>query len=250
MAAVSEVPPGQQLNKKDDALFKSVTKFYESKQMKKALKTVNQVLKNNPDHGESMAMKALILSVNGNNNKEEAYDLVKKGLFKNLKSLVCWHVYGLLNRADRNYTEALKCYKQALNVDDSNLPILRDTAMLQIHIRDLKSLADTRQTLLQKKNGQTRANWLGFAFAHHLQGNYECTLAILEAYEGTMGLVEAKYDLSEYLLYKVLVILESKNYELAVSEIAKYSDKACILFYPFFFFFLIFFYMILLLLNC
>eukprot|EP01060_Flectonema_neradi_P036723 TRINITY_DN714_c9_g1_i1.p1 TRINITY_DN714_c9_g1~~TRINITY_DN714_c9_g1_i1.p1 ORF type:complete len:723 (+),score=187.56 TRINITY_DN714_c9_g1_i1:34-2202(+) len=224
MATAPEVPKGQQLNKKDDALFKSVSKYYESKQMKKALKTVNQVLKNNPEHGESMAMKGLILSATGN-NREEAYDLVKQGLFKNLKSLICWHVYGLLYRADKNYVEAIKCYKQALNIEDSNLPILRDTAMLQIHIRDLKSLADTRQTLLQKKNGQTRANWLGFAFAHHLQCNYECTLAILDAYEGTMGLVEAKYDLSEYLLYKILVILESKDYERVLTEIAKHKEK-------------------------
>ena len=31
-----------------------------------------------------------------------------------LRSHVCWHVYGLIHRSERNYNEAIKAYKQAL----------------------------------------------------------------------------------------------------------------------------------------
>jgi peptide alpha-N-acetyltransferase len=41
-----------------------------------------------------MAMKGLTLNCLG--RKEEAYDHVRKGLRNDLKSHVCWHVYGLL----------------------------------------------------------------------------------------------------------------------------------------------------------
>ena len=40
-----------------------------------------------------------------------------------IKSHVCWHVYGLLYRSDREYTQAIKCYRGALRHDgDAQLP--------------------------------------------------------------------------------------------------------------------------------
>eukprot|EP01064_Diplonema_japonicum_P035335 TRINITY_DN763_c14_g1_i1.p1 TRINITY_DN763_c14_g1~~TRINITY_DN763_c14_g1_i1.p1 ORF type:complete len:733 (+),score=231.36 TRINITY_DN763_c14_g1_i1:55-2199(+) len=217
-------PPGQQLNRQDDNVFKLVMKLYETKQYKKALKNVETVLKSNPQHGESLAMKGLILSSLPNSKKEEAYDLVKTGLMKNMKSLICWHVYGLLYRSDNNYMEAIKCYKQALKIEDNNLSILRDLSMLQVHMRDLQSLTDTRQKLLELKPS-SKANWLGFAFAHHLQGNHECALAILDSYEGTMGLPETAYDASEFLLYRCLIKFESGAWQETLDLFAKYGNK-------------------------
>ena len=83
---------------------------------------------------------------------------------------MCWHVYGLLHRADRNYNEAIKAYKQALKIDSDNLQILRDLSMLQVQMRDLPGFAMTRKTILQNKpNG--KINWLAFALARHLTGD-------------------------------------------------------------------------------
>ena len=54
-----------------------------------------QILKKHPEHGETLAMKGLILSVQEKAGvKPEAYELVRRGLKNNLKSHVCWHVYG------------------------------------------------------------------------------------------------------------------------------------------------------------
>lgn len=49
-----------------------------------------------------------------------------------LKSHVCWHVYGLLYRSDREYREAIKCYRNALKIDPDNIEILRDLSLLQV----------------------------------------------------------------------------------------------------------------------
>lgn len=49
-----------------------------------------------------------------------------------LKSHVCWHVYGLLYRSDREYREAIKCYRNALRIDPDNIEILRDLSLLQV----------------------------------------------------------------------------------------------------------------------
>ena len=54
------------------------------------------------------------------------------------RSHVCWHVYGLLHRSERNYAEAIKCYLNALKHEPENLQILKDLAALQIQIREVK----------------------------------------------------------------------------------------------------------------
>lgn len=64
---------------------------------------------------ETLSMKGLIL--NYMNKKAEAYDCAHKGLKNDFKSHVCWHVYGLLQRSDRKYDEAIKCYRNALKWD-------------------------------------------------------------------------------------------------------------------------------------
>lgn len=79
---------------KEAALFRQIVKFYELKQYKKGMKAAEAVLKKFPDHGETLAMKALIISqMPGYNTepgkKEEAMELVKRGLKNDLKSNVC-----------------------------------------------------------------------------------------------------------------------------------------------------------------
>ena len=87
MAGTDQTLPG-----KDAALFRTLVKLYETKQFKKGVKTADQILKKYPDHGETLAMKGLVLNSTG--KREEAYDFTRRGLKCNLKSHVCWHVYG------------------------------------------------------------------------------------------------------------------------------------------------------------
>lgn len=81
-------------------------------------------------------MKGLTLNCLG--RKEEAYDHVRRGLRNDLKSHVCWHVYGLLQRSDKKYDEAIKCYRNALKWEKDNIQILRDLSLLQVQMRDLE----------------------------------------------------------------------------------------------------------------
>ena len=64
----------------------------QTKLYKKGLKTADLILKKFPENGETLAMKGLLC--NCLNRKDEAYDLVKQGVKSNLRSHVCWHVYG------------------------------------------------------------------------------------------------------------------------------------------------------------
>lgn len=70
--------------------------------------------------------------------KQDAHELVKRGLKNDLKSHVCWHVFGLLARSEKKYDEAIKAYRNALKWDKDNIQILRDLSLLQIQMRDLE----------------------------------------------------------------------------------------------------------------
>ncbi|KAJ6394584.1 hypothetical protein OIU77_023734 [Salix suchowensis] len=217
---------GASLPPKEANLFKLIVKSYESKQYKKGLKAADAILKKFPDHGETLSMKGLTL--NCMDRKPEAYDLVRLGLKNDLKSHVCWHVYGLLYRSDREYREAIKCYRNALRIDPDNIEILRDLSLLQAQMRDLTGFVETRQQLLSLKPNH-RMNWIGFAVAHHLNSNCSKAVEILEAYEGTL---EDDYppdnercEHGEMLLYKISLLEECSSHERALEELHKKESK-------------------------
>lgn len=122
---------------KEQQLFRTLVGCYESKQYKKGVKTADTILKKFPNHGETLAMKGLVM--NCMNKKTEAYELVKNGLRNDVRSHICWHVFGLLHRSDNNYKEAIKCYLNALKIDTDNHNILRDLSWLQIQVCTLSS---------------------------------------------------------------------------------------------------------------
>ncbi|KAJ6706330.1 hypothetical protein OIU79_010889 [Salix purpurea] len=217
---------GASLPPKEANLFKLIVKSYESKQYKKGLKAADTILKKFPDHGETLSMKGLTL--NCMDRKSEAYELVRLGLKNDLKSHVCWHVYGLLYRSDREYREAIKCYRNALRIDPDNIEILRDLSLLQAQMRDLTGFVETRQQLLSLKPNH-RMNWIGFAVAHHLNSDGSKAVEILEAYEGTLDddypPDNERCEHGEMLLYKISLLEECGSLERAIEELHKKESK-------------------------
>ena len=220
------MPSNNPLPPKENALFKRILKCYEQKQYKNGLKFSKQILSNQKfsDHGETLAMKGLILNCLG--RKEEAYDHVKRGLTNDLRSQVCWHVFGLLQRSDKQYAEAIKAYRNALRCDKDNIQILRDLSLLQIQMRDLEGYKETRHQLFQLRPTQ-RASWIGFAMSYHLLEDYEMALKILEEFRKTQKKPSYDYEYSELLLYQNMVIRESGDTEGALSHLELYHQSIC-----------------------
>lgn len=224
------MPSSNPLPPKENALFKRILRCYEHKQYKNGLKFAKQILSNPKytEHGETLAMKGLTLNCLG--RKEEAYEHVRRGLRNDLKSHVCWHVYGLLQRTDKKYDEAIKCYRNALKWEKDNLEILRDLSLLQIQMRDMEGYKDTRYQLFLLRPTQ-RASWIGFAMSYHLLGDYEMANSILETFRRSQ-LVNPNnkntildYEHSELLLYQNQVIAEAGRCEDAVKHLEMFSDQ-------------------------
>ncbi|KAL7886236.1 hypothetical protein AOLI_G00065310 [Acnodon oligacanthus] len=220
--------PSIALPPKENALFKRILRCYEHKQYRNGLKFCKQILSNHKfsEHGETLAMKGLTLNCLG--RKEAAYELVRRGLRNDLKSHVCWHVYGLLQRSDKKYDEAIKCYRNALKWDKDNLQILRDLSLLQIQMRDLEGYRETRYQLLQLRPAQ-RASWIGYAIAYHLLQDYEMAAKIVEEFRKTQQTSPDKvdYEYSELLLYQNQVLREAGLFKEALIHLTTYEKQIC-----------------------
>ena len=117
----------------------------------------------------------------------------------------------LLYRSDRVYSEAAKCYLNALRAEPDNTQILTDLALLQVQLRDAPGFVATRTRLLHLKPS-TRANWIALAVAHHLAGHRAVAVSVLEQYaaiapEDRVPLSE-RYEASELALYRAWLLEE------------------------------------------
>lgn len=200
--------PPQTLSTREANLFRTVIRHYEDKQYKRGLKAAEQILKKNPKHGDTMSMKALILNAQG--KTEEAFALAKEALTTDMRSYICWHVYGILYRTNKNFDEAIKAYKFALKLEPDSHQIQRDLAVLQAQMRDYQGYVQSRLAML-KARPQVRQNWTALAIAYHLEGNLQEAENILTTYEKSMTTTPLKTDFenSEALLYKNSIIAET-----------------------------------------
>ncbi|KAM0286435.1 hypothetical protein ACHAQH_000861 [Verticillium albo-atrum] len=208
----------QPLPSKEASLFRTLVRNYDDKQYKRGIKNADIILKKHPKHGDTQAMKALILNSQG--KTDEAFALGKVALMADMKSHICWHVYGLLWRAVRKYDEAIKAYKQALAIDPDSAQILRDLALLQMQTRDYPGYVQSRITMLQAKS-QLIQNWTALAVAHHLNSDLPAAEKVINMYESTLKTTPSSRDIehSEVVMYKNRLIAEQGEYERALEHL-------------------------------
>lgn len=217
-------PKRAALPTKERTLFQRLIQEYETKKYKLGLKTADTILKKFPDHGETVAMKGLLLGSTA--RRTEGIELAKKGVLLDLTSFICWHALGILHRQDKNYEEAIKCYTQALRIEGGgNVNLLRESAFLQLQLRNYPPMVENRLVLLRSQPS-LRINWIGLAVAHHLAGNGDGAVRVLEGYENVMRDVpERSFEHGEVILYHAKVLEEEKRFQDALDLMENESKK-------------------------
>ncbi|KAJ2350187.1 hypothetical protein GGF43_004317, partial [Coemansia sp. RSA 2618] len=192
-------------------------KLYESRQYKKGLKVSDQILKKFPNHGESLAVKGMFLA--HLDRKEEGYEMIELGIKINPQSSTSWHVYGLVCRGDKKYSQAINCYEEALKGDSENMHILREVAALYMQERQFAKAAGCRERLVAM-NPIFPSFWLGLAVAHHMNGRYDLAIKVISAHESGQNQPPLdKYQTSELLLYKNWLLELNGDYQQALDHL-------------------------------
>jgi tetratricopeptide (TPR) repeat protein len=169
-------------------------------------------------------MKALIINSQG--HTDEAFALAKVALKNDMKSHICWHVYGLLYRSVKNFEESIKAYKFALKLEPGANQIQRDLALLQMQMRDYQGYIQSRRAILTARSG-LRQNWTALAIAQHLAGDLIDAERTLSAFEETIRTTPPKFDHehSEAALYKNTIIAEMGETERALDHLDAISKN-------------------------
>ena len=98
--------------------------------------------------------------------------------------------------------------------------ILRDLAIAQVHLRDYRGYHETRRKILAS-NARSLQSWTGLALAHHIAGNGELALAVLEQYERTLDPRRpADFESGEIVFFKVRVLEAMGRIESALHALA------------------------------
>ncbi|KAL7063445.1 hypothetical protein AAHC03_0653 [Spirometra sp. Aus1] len=162
---------------KESSLFKRIVKYYDQKQYKTGLKFANQILSNPKfaEHGETLSMKGILLNCMG--KKEEARDLVKRGLRANLQSFV----------------------------------------LLQMHTRDLEGCKETRTKLLTQRPSQKASWVGYAVIQHFLGNLDAAANVVNEFLKVQTGIEPYNYEHSELLLYYITILIESERFDEALS---------------------------------
>ena len=216
-----------ELPKKEKELFRSVVSCYESKNYKKGIKNADLILKKYPNHGETLAMKGLITNFLGG-KKEDAYELVKAGLRNGVRSHICWHVFGLLHKSDKNLKEASKCYLNALRIDPYNQNILRDLSTLQLQVRDLSGFVVSRRKILDARPS-LGTSWIAYAVGNYLMGDYVAAFDIVNKYlegstqDSNLKSAEEKHAESELLLFQNKCLQQQGKFDEAIIHIRNHN---------------------------
>ncbi|KAG9390570.1 N-terminal acetyltransferase A, auxiliary subunit [Carpediemonas membranifera] len=157
-------------SQKEKNLFKEIFKHHDLNHNKKGIKVCDQILESHHNHGETMAMKALLLHSMG--RKEEGRQLAREAEQYACKTChIVPHVNGLIARNDKDYVRAVACYKAASLIEKTNQQVARDLSMMQAMSRDFDAFLDTRRRMLTLRT-RDRQNWYGVAVGQYLTGAF------------------------------------------------------------------------------
>lgn len=217
MQQVSNIPENRVLPKKFKEIYLTIQKFYDKKDYVNGLKATEHILEKYPNHGETLALKGLMIHAKG--DREEGHKLVKQGIKNDVVSNVCWHVLGLLHRSENNLKEASKCYLNALRWDPHNQAILRDLSWLQIQVRDFPGFSESRRKILVLRPN-LRVNWIAYIAATYFNGNYATASDLVEKYKAAWPPEpSALYEDSELQLFQTRCLERQGKYAEAMTQL-------------------------------
>ena len=208
----------KKLSAKEAGMYKKLVKCYEEKQYKNGLRLAKQILANSKcgSNAETIAYKGLCL--NALERTDEALEAVKLAIKSDLKSSLAWRAYGIVTRSQRKYEESVKCFRNTLKIDKNNLENWRDLSVLQIQLRDLEGLKESKHAICELK--PTHRAMAGLAMSYHLTGEFSMALKLLE------DLCQKQKNVNRELVGEFMKKMFNKknHYDIEHSELLMYQN--------------------------
>ncbi|KAE8542640.1 hypothetical protein D1P53_001421 [Cryptococcus gattii VGV] len=226
---MAAIPKHRQLPDKENKLFRELLTQYELKQYKKGLKVADTILKKFPNHGETLAIKALTLhsslpdppTASSVPKREEAEVMARLAVKKDITSHITWHVLGILAKNRKDWDEASRAFAMARRQDPDNIPLIRDSIALLTHTRQYDAAVQVRHhyTVLRP---QIRSAWLGLVIAHELAGDREEAIKTYDLYQSAVQNDGANaQEKAQILLHIIQLYVDARKNEEALERLEK-----------------------------
>lgn len=194
-------PVIQQLGTEDGSLFKDAIQKLDAKDFLASITICDTLISRRNDHPESVALKALATcnvecldELPPSLDEPKSIPLVKKSLrtLQGLKSAFCWHAAAQIHRMKREWSESVKCYKQAIKIESGSLvgkkkefnPTLhqlqREAAQVLTQEKSWSTLVKYRFDILVDRPS-FKHNWISLALAYYFDGRLEAAGSIIDA---------------------------------------------------------------------
>ncbi|KAL6582847.1 N-alpha-acetyltransferase 16, NatA auxiliary subunit [Orobanche minor] len=210
-ALINAFFPAQIGGHKEMKHLKRVKNSYQVEDFKSAMNGIDKILAVKKDHGETLALKGLMLS--RMDRKSEAYDCAHRGFQNNNRSIFCLIILGLICQSDFDYEKAIEFVQNASKISPFNIELSRYLSILQAQMRNLSAYVECRCQILTLEPNIC-FHHIAYAVSHHINNNCLKAIEILENYEKSHGQIS-----EEMLLYKISLFEESGNFEKALKEL-------------------------------
>jgi N-alpha-acetyltransferase 15/16, NatA auxiliary subunit len=210
---MSSSSSSQRLPSREDGYLKEIARCYERKSYRRCLLLSDKILKSYPKHGETLAMKGLVLGCM--NRRTESLKYAKLGIVNDIKNGVVWHLQGLLFKTLRQWNDAMKSFQMAQKLDPENDQIMRDTASTQVQCQHFDGYEESRRLMLVQKP-HNRNYWIAYAVACYMAKHYDRALEMLQSYQDSipeqqkyLEMERVSYQTSEVHIFKARVLIDS-----------------------------------------
>ncbi|KAH8090651.1 NMDA receptor-regulated protein 1-domain-containing protein, partial [Filobasidium floriforme] len=218
---------------KESGLFRQLLQHYEAKQHKQGIKAADQILKKFPNHGETLAIKALVIHSSLPHNHptatsqpkgEEANRLIDTALRKDPYSHITHHVHSIILRADKDFAGAADALRKAREIDPENIPLIRDSISLYTQLKHYDEAQQAR-IKYHTLRPNMKANWVTVAIGYELCGEPQNALNVYD--QLGKALKDTGYDSvekAELCIHTIRLMVEVGRYQDALELLRKSVD--------------------------
>lgn len=122
----------------------------------------------------------------------------------------------MIDRTDRNFSDAKKCFARCATIEDDNQKMLRDLLLLELHDRDYENSGSTINKIM-KKQARNKVYCTAYFLINHLRGNYESAESFVEQNKDFLIKNMSRVELNEFYLYEAILYMDDKKYEEAIN---------------------------------
>jgi len=132
----------------------------------------------------------------------------------------------MIDRSEKNFQDAKKCFQQSAKIEEDNQKITRDLLALELHVRDYSN-GVTSITKLMQKQARNKVYSTCYLIINHLNGNYDIAESFIDQNRDFLLNKMSRVEENELYIYESILFKDNGKYDLAI-KVLQDNDKSIV----------------------